>query len=161
METLGRARLTAAAPLGRNQAWSLCFGETLALEVRVETRQFFDDIELGVALSSARGFEVASWTSKCGEVKLSLNPGTNVIRIEYEDLSLLPGQYCLGFGLRSAWGMEDYIADAVPFEVLMNEHSAAVNSDSFAGVIVPNVSLCVQKSSAGSDLRTGVTNVIE
>jgi lipopolysaccharide transport system ATP-binding protein len=138
-DPLGCARFASVSPIQSKQGWAFVFGQNLAFEIRIEAQQNFGNIELGVAVSSARGFEVASWTNTCSGIKLPLTPGTNIIRVHYEDFDILPGQYYLGLGLRSDRGFEDYISEAARFEIWASEKSAAVYGDSFAGVIVPRV----------------------
>jgi len=160
IDTVGRARLVSLSPVGSKRGWAFPFGQDLAFEIQIETPQLFDNIELGVALCSARGFEVASWTSTYAGIKLPLEPGLNIIEVAYEHLAILPGQYYLGIGLRSDRGMEDYVSEGVRLEVLPNKASAEANTDSFAGVFVPTVkaalklaiSPCAQNNSAVHNL---------
>jgi lipopolysaccharide transport system ATP-binding protein len=135
----GRARFVGVLPAGDKQSWSFAFGKRLALEIHVQAQAAMDNIELGVALLSARGFEVASWTSTYSSTKLPLKPGLNILRVEYANLALLPGQYVFALGLRSDRGFEDYIPEAVWFEIVVSESSAEVNAHTFCGVIVPTV----------------------
>jgi hypothetical protein len=58
-----------------------------------------------------------------------------------EDLPLLPGQYCLDIGLRSARGVEAYVPEAVRFETRVSDRSAKASTQTFGGVIVPEVSV--------------------
>jgi hypothetical protein len=111
----------------------------VALEILVDSHSSVDVIELGIGLFSVRGFELASWTNTCSNVCLSLTRGLNVFRVEYVDLVLLPSQYVLGIGLRSGRGLEDYVAEAVSFEVVISERSATINAHSFGGLVLPKV----------------------
>ena len=159
-DTVGRARLVSLSPAGSKRGWAFPFGQDLAFEIQIETRQLFDNIELGVTLGSARGFKVASWTSTYAGIKLPLEPGLNIIEVTYEHFVILPGQYYLDISLRSDRGMEDYVYEEIRLEVLINKASAEANADSFSGVFIPTVkaasklaiSPCVQNNSAVRNL---------
>jgi lipopolysaccharide transport system ATP-binding protein len=139
-DLLGNAKLFEIAA-GDNNNWAIDFGEPLIFEILVESSIFVDNIELGIGLFSARGFEAASWTNKCSRVSLPLRSGRNVFRVEYQDMAILPGQYTLGIGLRSGRGLEDYLNDAVQFEVRTNEKLADINANGFGGVFIPRVAV--------------------
>jgi lipopolysaccharide transport system ATP-binding protein len=142
---LGKARLTEVVRTDNKQSWSVPFGENLSFEVTAHSLIEMEDIELGIALGSARGFEVATWTNRCAATHLCLRPGANTFKIEYEGISLLPGQYFLGFWIRSSRGIEDHIPEAVQFEVVPNSMAARINAHSFAGVLVPTAKASILK----------------
>lgn len=120
-------------------AWSFSFGEKIIFELVIEAAESFNDIELGIALCSIKGFEIASWTTRCNNYSLKLNPGENRLYIEYPELNLLPGIYYIGVGIRSDRGFEDHLADAVTLEVRSNEKSSFARIDTFAGAILSPV----------------------
>jgi lipopolysaccharide transport system ATP-binding protein len=136
---LGRARLVKVESGSDDERWSFPFGQPLAFDVWVESRISVTNIKLGIGLFSDRGIEVASWSSGCAETTLPLRPGTNRLRVKYEDFTLLPGQYFLGISLQSERGAEDYIAEAVSFEVTVSPESARINAQAFGGFLVPSV----------------------
>jgi lipopolysaccharide transport system ATP-binding protein len=135
----GTVQLVGAAPATDQKLWSYPFGRPLALEVQMEARQSIEKIELGIGLFTARGFEVASWTSRCSNSLLSLKAGLNTVLVSYTGLKLLPGQYYFGIGVRSDRGLEDYVAEAVWFEVVISEESAKANANIFRGALVPSI----------------------
>lgn len=135
----GKARLVGVLPSNDRQGWSFAFGQGLSFDVQLEARQPLENVELGIGLFSARGFEVASWTSTYSGVTLPAKPGLNTIRVNYQDLSLLPGQYWLDIGLRSDRGSEDYVPEAVLFEIVVSKSGADANAHTFGGIIVPSV----------------------
>ena len=135
----GRARLIGAGPAEQCTDWSLPFGQPLAFHLHIEALQPMKDIELGIGLFSARGFEVASWTSTYSGSLLPLQIGLNTVCVDYKDALLLPGHYFLGIGLRSERGFEDYLPEALWFEVVVSEKSSAANTHTFGGIIVPKV----------------------
>jgi lipopolysaccharide transport system ATP-binding protein len=135
----GKVNLVSALPAHGGQGWILPFGKRLAFDVQVEASSAFGDIELGIGLFSTRGIEVASWTSRCSETILPLKHGPNTMRVEYPDLVLLPGHYHLGIGLRSDRGMEDYVLEAIRFEVVSSQDSADADAHTYEGFVVPKV----------------------
>ncbi|MGA2867578.1 MAG: ABC transporter ATP-binding protein [Verrucomicrobiota bacterium] len=135
----GTVQLVGALPLTSQKVWSYPFGRPLALLLHLEARKAIGMIELGIGLFSARGFEVASWSSTCAGSLLSLKTGLNTVHINFNDLKLLPGRYYLGLGVRSERGFEDYIPEAVWFEVVVSDESAKANAHTMMGTFVPNV----------------------
>ena len=76
-------------------------------------------VELLIGLYSSRGFEVASWSNRCSNVvELPLQPGENTFRIAFLHLCLLPGHYYFDFALASRRGIDDYVSEAVQFEIV-------------------------------------------
>jgi lipopolysaccharide transport system ATP-binding protein len=136
---IGVVQLVGASPVTAQTIWSYPFGQQLAIQAHVQSKQTIEKIELGIGLFSARGFEVASWTSSCSRSLLTLNTGLNTILITYTDLKLLPGRYYLGIGLRSERGLEDYVPEAVWFEVVVSNESARADAHIFGGAFVPNI----------------------
>jgi lipopolysaccharide transport system ATP-binding protein len=143
---LGNALFVQLATIVQGKTWSFTFGEELAFEIQIKARISMPNIEMVVGLHSARGFEVATWSNYCSQSQLPLQAGLNVFRIAYRDFTLLPGQYVLGMSLNSSTGLEDYVADALSFEVTPNLNSAQINAHSFRGTIVPNVKLSIMKN---------------
>ena len=88
-------------------------------------------------------FEVASWWNKCNDVQLLVRPGINTFRIRFEQLRLLPGHYSLGFALRSDRGAEDWVPDAVLFEVTTSPEAAAIDAQGFGGALVASATISV------------------
>jgi lipopolysaccharide transport system ATP-binding protein len=134
-----KAHLVAVLPANEKQGWVFPFGQNFAFDVQLETLQSFNNIELGIGLFSNRGFEVASWTSTYSRTTLPLNFGVNTVRVEYQNFALLPGQYWLGIGIRSDRGFEDYVPEAVRFEIIVSENGAEANTHTFGGIIIPSV----------------------
>jgi lipopolysaccharide transport system ATP-binding protein len=134
----GMVQLVSAIPVTDQHIWSYPFGEPQALKIQVEAKHSINKIELGIGLFSARGFEVASWSSSYAQSLLSLKAGSNMIQINFNELKLLPGRYYLGLGLRSERGFEDYISEAVWFEVVISKESAQANTHTMQGAFVLN-----------------------
>jgi lipopolysaccharide transport system ATP-binding protein len=136
---LGRARFDRAKSGSDDGRWSFAFGRPLTFDVWVESRISMTNVKLGIGLFSDRGIEVASWNSAGGDTALPLQPGTNRLRVKYEDFALLPGRYFVGISLESERGAEDYIPEAVSFEVTVSPESAKINAQAFGGFMVPSV----------------------
>ena len=139
-----KAWIVAAIASGQSKTWSFAFKEHLSIDLQVVAIEAFENIELGIGVFSSRGFEIASWTSTCSQVNLPLKAGLNTLRAEYMNLDFLPGQYYLGIGLRSDRVLQDYLPEAVWFEVLVSDVSAQANTHTFGGVLVPEVQATVQ-----------------
>jgi len=138
-----RLRLFRASVIAPRKNWSIPFGERLSFDISVNTSIESAEAELGIGLFSTKGYEIASWTSACENTNLVTRRGFNLYRIEYEDLMLLPGQYFLGIGIRSTSGgaLEDYIPEAINFEITESQKSVDINGRSFRGSVVPRVRL--------------------
>lgn len=137
-----RTQLIQIRASGDQKTWSVPFGQQLVFDVSIDSQLQASDIELGIALFTVTGLEFASWTNTCSGTKLPIYPGENVFRLEYMDLDLLPGQYFLGIGLRTDRGFEDYVSEAVSFEILMSERSAEIGAQNLNGLLVPKVAVC-------------------
>ncbi len=131
---LRSVRLTPPKEYG---SWKLPFGERISFEVEIEAKEEAQQIELGVALKSGRGFEIASCLSSHSLERSTLEPGRYKYSVEYPELRLVPGIYSFGLGIRAESGFEDYIADAFDIEIIPSELSASYRADSFLGVVVP------------------------
>ena len=138
-----RLRLFRVSVIAPQRGWSIPFGEPLSFDLWIDSDIAVDDAELGMGLFTTKGYEIASWTNAYSGASLAAQPGLNVYRIEYEDLVLLPGQYFLGLSIRSTVGgrVEDYLPEAVFFEVQASTKSAEMNSRSYGGCLVPRVRL--------------------
>ena len=137
----GRVRLVQAVPCNGKLNWCFYFGEEFGLELTVDAQTPLKDIEFALGLFSLRGFEVASWTTKCTGSELPLSAGINTFRIIYQDMQLLPGQYHLGIAIRSTRGAEDFIGNALLFEVVQSDKAAKINTHTLGGAFVPKVSI--------------------
>ena len=139
----GRARVVQASPSEAESDWTLPFGQRLAFDLVISTEPSVSQVGLGIGVFSFRGFEVASWTNRCSNVDLSLKPGINNLRIVFENLRLLPGHYSLGFCLRCDRGIEDWVPEAVLFEVTTSPEAAEIDADTFGGAFVPSATVSV------------------
>jgi lipopolysaccharide transport system ATP-binding protein len=134
-----RATLLSCRMRNEDRCWSMPYGGEIALEISVQVKKPLDYLELGLALCTATGFEIASSLS-CDSLPLTPTaPGRYTASVSFPSLTLAPGQYFFGLGLRSEHGMEDYLAEAVWFEVLPTEESSDRRVHRRKGVVIPNV----------------------
>ncbi len=131
---------------GGQPAWMIDYGVELELEITVNSSGVVTEIEPGVAVHSGKGFEIASWTSAVIGGNVSIQPGVSVFAFRWRNLRLVPGVYHLSLGMRSQRGFEDYLTEAVRFEVLRTPDSASHGVDTFNGCLVPLVDFSVTSS---------------
>jgi ABC-type polysaccharide/polyol phosphate transport system ATPase subunit len=139
----GKARLVKVSPSDPEGNWLLPFGQQLSVDVSVDTSSAITLIAVGVF--SARGFEVASWSNKCSNVELAATPGVNTYRIAFQDLRLLPGQYAIGISVRDSRGDEDYVHEAVWFEITSSPEAARIDAQNFYGAIVASATIALSQ----------------
>ena len=133
----GKARFANATPSDANSSWSIPFGQQLSLDLSIDAQSSMTQVQLAIGISSNRGFQVATWTNSCSNVQLPVRPGKNTFRIGFQKLRLLPGQYFLTLVLNSDRGLEDYILEAIRFEIIPSAEAAEIGAQKFGGAIVP------------------------
>jgi lipopolysaccharide transport system ATP-binding protein len=137
----GRARLVKVCPSDARSSWSLPFGQQVSLDLTIDAQSVTTQVQVGIALHSIRGFEVASWTSKCSDVELLVRPGINTFRIAFPHLKLLPGRYSLDISVWGDRGEQDRINEAVQLEITSSSEAAKINAQYFGGAIVPSATI--------------------
>jgi lipopolysaccharide transport system ATP-binding protein len=142
-DATGRARLAKVCPAAAGSSWSFPFGQPLSLDLSVDAQTNVSWIEIFIVVYSARGFGVASWSSKCNDVELSVRPGMNTFRMEFQHIRWLPGLYSLTFGVRDDQDGIDYITEAVLFEITSNLEAAELNVDILPGALIPSVTISI------------------
>ena len=139
---MGKARLAKVSPSNANSGWSLSFGQQLSLDLSIEAQS--TEMKVGVIIVfSTSALELATWTNRCSDMELPVQPGINTFRIQFQHLRLLPGRYSLGIGVRDSRGSDDWIPDAVQFEVTSSLDAAKINAEAFGGVFVPSATVSV------------------
>jgi lipopolysaccharide transport system ATP-binding protein len=136
-------RLVQVATRTEKANWTFLYDEDVELDLSIDSQVPLKDIKIVIALYSSRGFEVASWSSSCTDTELSLSAGLNVFQVKYHNLCLLPGQYTLSLCVHFS-REEDFIDNAVTFEILPSERSALFNAHNFGGAIVPDIKISKQ-----------------
>lgn len=120
-------------------AWQLPFGGDIALEIGVKVSEELQGLELGIALKTLTGFEIASSLSSHAMSDMSFKSGWYSFRTLFRELDLTPGMYRFGLGLKSDKGSEDYLPEAFELEILVSDKSADLKVHKAAGAIIPKV----------------------
>ncbi len=137
-----KAHLATIAPSAAKDGWSIPFGQPLAFDLSIHVQSPVSQVEVALDVK-ARGLEVVTWTTKCSGVELLVHPGINTFRIEFQHMRLLPGQYFLGINLDCGRGFENYIPEAVQFEIISSPDAAEINAENFGGVVVPSATVSI------------------
>lgn len=144
-----KARLVSAAPSEAMGSWTIPYGRTLSVVLAINVLlPSVNRIELALDVKT-RGFEVATWTNKSGDVELPVRPGINTLEIEFRNLRLLPGQYSLGINLGIGRGFESYIDEAVPFEIIASPEAAAIDATYLGGALLASATVKSVTSASG------------
>ena len=136
-------RLVRASPSDPTKGWVIPFGEPLSLDLAIDAEASVSRVDVIVAIFTVQGFQLTSWTNKCSDAQLQVKAGTNIIRLGFQHLRLLPGRYSLGIGIRDDQGSPDWIPEAVMFEIVSSAEAAAINADVFTGAFVPYATVSV------------------
>jgi lipopolysaccharide transport system ATP-binding protein len=142
-ELTGRVRLSKISPSDEKNNWSFLFGESLSIDLSIDAQSEVSQVEIFIGVFSAGGFEIASWSTRCHDQQLPLKPGTNVLRIAFQHLLLLPGQYFLGMALSCGRGFEDYVPEAVSFEITSSAMAAAISANVLKGAFVASAKVSI------------------
>ena len=142
-ESGGKTRFLQVRPSEPAKSWSIPFGQELSLDISIVAEAFVSELELLISIHSARGFEVATWTNICSNAQLSVRPQTNTFRIEFQHMRLLPGRYYLGLGIWCGRVLEDWIPEAVQFEITSSPEAAKMNVNAFRGGFVPSAEVSI------------------
>jgi homopolymeric O-antigen transport system ATP-binding protein len=137
----GKAKLVRASTSDENSSWSIPFGQPLSVDVSIDAPSSVTQIVLGIAVFSIRGFEVATWTNKCSKTELLVQPGINIFGVRFKHLNLLPGQYSLGISVRDNRGAEDYVHEAIVFEIIPSQEAADIDAQNFNGAVVASATI--------------------
>jgi len=138
----GRIRFVQIATCDEKSNWCFPFGEDVGFEISVDVRtppNGVNNVKIAIDLYSVRGFMLASWSSDCTNKKISLTVGLNAFRIMYKKLLLLPGQYYIHIGVSSNGVFEDYIPNAITFDVVPSAKSVQMSAQNYGGAFIPKV----------------------
>ena len=150
-----KAKLVKVTPSDAG-SWSLPFGKQLSLDLSIDADPSMTRFDIIIGIFSPRGFEVASWTNKCDNIKLAVRPGLSTYRIAYQNLRLLPGRYSLGFGIIGDRGYEDAANEAVQFEVTSSVEAAQIEAHHFGGALVASAQVFVVDQASDQDTIVGI-----
>ena len=133
-----KAKYTSIELTGAVQ-WGIPFGDQLNFEVTLETDCVLSGLELGLSFFTATGSEITSNLSSHALTLNQVKAGRHKFKASYQNLHLIPGNYYAQLGLRSEAGFEDFISKACEFEVRPSELSSKYKTDTFRGILVPDV----------------------
>ena len=128
------------SPSETESTWSFSFGTQLSIDLSIEATQAVSQVELIVGIYSIRGFEVATWSSASDNVELGVHPGANILRVRFEQLRLLPGQYFFAFSIYSKRGFEDAVSEAAQFEIL---EAATIDPNKMDGSLLTSAAVSI------------------
>jgi lipopolysaccharide transport system ATP-binding protein len=134
-----KARYTSVCMTGAVN-WSIAYGEPLQFEVTLATECALPGLELGISIFNATGSEITSNLSSHALTVNTAGAGRHTFTVEYQHLRLVPGSYYVQLGLRSEAGFEDFLPKSCEFEVRTSDLSSKHKTDTFRGLIVPEVS---------------------
>lgn len=126
--------------------WLVPFEINPKFKIKIEVSKKIESLELGIAIYNNSFVEIASSLSTDSLTINTITPGEYEIIAEINNLRLLPGTYILGLGLRSGQSdiiMEDYIREAVYFEVTPSEASAECRAHTRRGALIPDVNYTI------------------
>jgi lipopolysaccharide transport system ATP-binding protein len=136
-----RARFVKAFPSDPDDNWVLEFGRELSLDLEIDVLSSVTEVEILVGIFTAAGFEIATWSNRCNNVRLSVRPGRNIFRIRFQQLRLLPGSYFLGMALVSDRGFEEYAEPAAFFKVVSSPEAAKIHATILRGAMVASATV--------------------
>ncbi|MEP6669631.1 MAG: polysaccharide ABC transporter ATP-binding protein [Chthoniobacter sp.] len=119
--------------------WTIPFGEEISFFITFECHQPVHAAELGLALYAPTGTEIASTSSVATLPDIRLAPGIHGFQVTYRSFKLVPNHYNFSLGLKSNFGMEDYLSKSFSLDVIQSAQSSATKADTFLGYVVPEV----------------------
>ena len=139
----GKVRLARASPSDAGSSWSIPFGQQLSLDLSINAEPSVTQVEVFIDIYSAGGFELASWSNRCSNVRLPVRAGLNTFRIGFQHLRLLPGRYSLSISLQGERSYEDAIQEAIQFEIIPSAEAAEFNAEIFGGAFVASATVSI------------------
>jgi len=134
------ATLESAKWQREGHAWRVAFHEMPVVDFEVRVSKPLESLELGIAIYNQNMIEVASSLSTDSLETGRVSPGDYRLHVDMSGLQLMPGTYAVGLGLKSGssdFVMEDYLSEALHFEVLDSEESARMRTHARRGAVLP------------------------
>lgn len=120
-----------------NAPWQIKYKQTITFKFEIDVINDVEDLEIGIAISTINDFEiVSSLSTDCKKIE-NLKKGTYSFDFVFPELTVLPGIYKIGIGLRSDKKMEDYLKEVGQFEILVSKSSSDEKANTRKGIIVP------------------------
>ncbi len=126
-EGTGKAQLLRLRCLqnGSIAAWCYEYGAPLEFSVEFSVASVLEEPEIGYAIFSLTGTELAGCTTHQERPLDRLVPGHYVMRIAVPDLRLNPGTYTLALGISTPGRGVDHILEATQIEIIPSDLSMA------------------------------------
>ena len=133
-----KAKFTSIQLTGAVQ-WGIPFGDQLNFEIMLEADCDLSGLEMGLSFFTATGSEITSNLSSHSLALKQVKTGRHTFKAVYQNLHLIPGNYYAQLAMRSDAGFEDFISKTCEFEVRPSEPSSKYKTDTFRGILVPDV----------------------
>jgi len=158
----GRARLISARLNSEDKVgpWAISYGTPVSLELQFVVKRPVPLFEFGIALCSASCAEFGSSLSRDVVAPSTVEPGEYLCEIAFPTLKLCTGSYYFDLGIRSDRGMEDYLLQAIHFEVLPNAESAEAMIHQRRGQMIPEVSYSIRELQPQSGAQAGAAGAV-
>lgn len=131
--------------------WQLSMGHPLHFSIGIKVLQRLSGIEMGVSIFSNQGVEIVSSLSSWSGQLDQFNRGTQVVRVEFPAMNLMPGVYSIALGARSTSGMEDHLEQAFEIEVIPDGSVAWVNLSKVRGALAIRATFLASPSDHSPD----------
>jgi lipopolysaccharide transport system ATP-binding protein len=121
-----------------DQAWVFADGEDLAMQCPFRVHRPVEQLILSYSIFSSSGFEIASTHSPL-KFPSDIRPGNYGLRFSLPGFRLAPGSYTLALKLRSEFGEEDHVPQAVSFDIAKTDRSAQDFTDIIRAATIPRL----------------------
>jgi lipopolysaccharide transport system ATP-binding protein len=132
------ARLARLTPSDSGSNWSIPFAQPLSFDISIDAKPSIPEVTIFFEIFSVRGFEIATWSNSSSRAALPVHAGINTFRIGFPDFNLLPGQYYIGISVVCGERLEDYLSEAVTFEIVTSTEAARIKANNLRGAMVPS-----------------------
>lgn len=123
---------------GGGAAWCYDYGIPLEFFVEFSVEKPLQEPEIGYAIFSLTGTELASTTTFQEAPLQHLSPGRYSIKITIPNLFLNPGNYVLALGIAAMGRVVDHIPEAVQIEVLPSDEAIQKGLNKICASLTPH-----------------------
>jgi lipopolysaccharide transport system ATP-binding protein len=123
---------------GNIAAWCYEYGTPLEFSVEFSVSKELEEPEVGYAIFSLTGTEIAGMTTYQEKALDRLTSGNYSMQITVPDLALNPGTYVLAVGISSAGRSVDSIAEAAQIEIIPSQLSIQKGLNRIWAVMAPH-----------------------
>jgi lipopolysaccharide transport system ATP-binding protein len=126
--------------------WTFGFGQPIRFTGVITADRPVQELVMAYAIFNSSGLELAS--NRMPINGMDFDRHRHELTIEIPHLRLTPGSYSMNLGLSSQSGEEDFISEAVNFEVDTNEEAARLFADRIKASCIPESSIQVRRIDA-------------